>query len=78
MGTRFKSKDSSIFRGKKIYQGYPFYLIENLAIGGNYFGVWGPNDKGPDKKNKNELYDFSLFPQSMQMIGCASIAATTK
>tara|TARA_B000000565_G_scaffold206834_1_gene160241 strand:- start:834 stop:1952 length:1119 start_codon:yes stop_codon:yes gene_type:complete len=64
-GPGLNLKDSSIFGGKKIYQGYPFYLILNLAIGGNYFGVWGPNDKGPDKKNKNELYDFSLFPQSM-------------
>ena len=38
-------------------QEYSFYLILNLAVGGNYLGVWGPNDPGPDKKiiliNKN-------------------------
>ena len=60
-------KDKSKFGGKKMYQEYPFYLILNLAVGGNYFGVWGPNDPGPDKKNKNELYDFSMFPQTMQI-----------
>ena len=27
------------FGGKKMYRDYPFYLILNLAIGGNYFGV---------------------------------------
>jgi len=31
------------------------------------FGVWGPNDLGPDKKAKNELYDFDLFPQFMHI-----------
>lgn len=55
------------FGGRKIYNDYPFYLILNQAIGGNYFGVWGPNDAGPDKAAKNELYDFSLFPQSMDI-----------
>lgn len=28
-------------------------------------GVWGPDNKGPDKKDNNELYDFELFPQYM-------------
>lgn len=42
-----------------------FFLILNQAIGGNYFGVWGPDNKGPDKKDNNELYDFGLFPQYM-------------
>ena len=55
------------FGGRKIYQDYPFYLILNQAIGGNYFGVWGPNNRGPDKKGKNELYDFDLFPQFMHI-----------
>ena len=55
------------FGGKKMYRDYPFYLILNLAIGGNYFGVWGPNAPGPDKKGKNELYDFTRFPQYMHV-----------
>ena len=59
--------DTSKFGGKKIYRDYPFYLILNLAIGGNYFGVWGPDSRGPDKHGKNELYDFSLFPQYMHV-----------
>ena len=50
-----------------MYQEYPLHIILNLAVGGNYFGVWGPNDPGADKKDKNELYDFSLFPQTMQI-----------
>lgn len=66
-GPGLNLKDKSKFGGKKMYQEYPFHLILNLAVGGNYFGVWGPNDPGPDKKNKNELYDFSLFPQTMQI-----------
>jgi len=33
-------KDKSKFGGKKMYQEYPFYLILNLAVVGNYFGVW--------------------------------------
>ena len=59
--------DPAKFGGKKMYRDYPFYLILNLAIGGNYFGVWGPNDPGPDKKGKNELYDFAAFPQQMHI-----------
>ncbi|MGB2501746.1 MAG: hypothetical protein ACPIA2_18770, partial [Mariniblastus sp.] len=55
------------FGNRKIYNNYPFYLILNQAIGGNYFGVWGPNDPGPDKVAKNELYDLDLFPQSMDI-----------
>ena len=55
------------FGGRAIYRDYPFYLILNQAIGGNYFGVWGPNNAGPDKKGKNELYDNSLFPQRMSI-----------
>jgi len=55
------------FGGKKMYRDYPFYLILNLAVGGNYFGVWGPNAPGPDKKGKNELYDFAHFPQHMHI-----------
>jgi len=55
------------FGGKKMYQGYPFYVILNQAIGGNYFGVWGPNAPGPDKQGKNELYDTTLFPQTMKV-----------
>lgn len=66
-GPGLNLKDTSKFGGKKMYQDYPFYLILNLAIGGNYFGVWGPRDPGPDKINRNELYDFTLFPQSMQI-----------
>jgi beta-glucanase (GH16 family) len=57
----------SRFGGKKMYREYPFYLILNLAVGGNYFGVWGPDSPGPDKKAKNELYDFTLFPQQMHI-----------
>ena len=57
----------SRFGGKKMYRDYPFYLILNLAVGGNYFGVWGPDSPGPDKKAKNELYDFTLFPQQMHI-----------
>ena len=57
----------SRFGGKKMYRDYPFYLILNLAIGGNYFGVWGPDAPGPDKKGKNELYDFTRFPQYMHI-----------
>ncbi len=60
-------RDPSKFGGRKIYRDYPFYLILNLAIGGNYFGVWGPHDPGPDRKGRNELYDFKHFPQSMQV-----------
>ena len=60
-------RDPSKFGGRKIYRDYPFYLILNLAIGGNYFGVWGPHDPGPDRKGSNELYDFTRFPQSMQV-----------
>ncbi len=59
--------DEAKFGNRKIYNDYPFYLILNQAIGGNYFGVWGPNDPGPDKVAKNELYDFDLFPQSMDI-----------
>jgi beta-glucanase (GH16 family) len=59
--------DPAKFGGRKMYQGYPFYLILNQAIGGNYFGVWGPDNKGPDKKGKNELYDFKRFPQHMRI-----------
>ncbi len=59
--------DPARFGGKKMYRDYPFYLILNLAIGGNYFGVWGPGNVGPDKKGKNELYDFALFPQQMHV-----------
>ncbi|MCS5584004.1 MAG: glycoside hydrolase family 16 protein, partial [Pseudomonadales bacterium] len=59
--------DPARFGGKKMYRDYPFYLILNQAIGGNYFGVWGPNAPGPDKQGKNELYDFTLFPQTMQI-----------
>jgi len=59
--------DTSRFGGKSIYNDYPFYLILNQAIGGNYFGVWGPNNPGPDKTGKNELYDYSLFPQGMHI-----------
>jgi beta-glucanase (GH16 family) len=59
--------DSAKFGGKKMYRDYPFYLILNLAIGGNYFGVWGPNAPGPDRKGKNELYDLALFPQYMHV-----------
>lgn len=55
------------FGGKQMYRDYPFYLILNQAIGGNYFGVWGPNAPGPDKRGKNELYNFTHFPQSMQV-----------
>lgn len=55
------------FGERKLYNNYPFYLILNQAIGGNYFGVWGPDNVGPDKKGKNELYDFSLFPQYMHI-----------
>jgi beta-glucanase (GH16 family) len=55
------------FGGKKMYHGYPFYLILNQAIGGNYFGVWGPNAPGPDKRGKNELYDTALFPQTLKV-----------
>ena len=55
------------FGGRKMYRDYPFYIILNLAIGGNYFGVWGPNAPGPDKKGKNELYDFTRFPQYMHV-----------
>ncbi|MED5470732.1 MAG: glycoside hydrolase family 16 protein [Verrucomicrobiota bacterium] len=66
-GPGLNLNDSAKFGGKKMYQDYPFYLILNLAVGGNYFGVWGPNDPGPDKKGKNELYDFAQFPQSMQI-----------
>ena len=58
---------SDAFGGRKIYNDYPFYLILNLAIGGNYFGVWGPDNPGPDGEGKNELYDFDLFPQAMQV-----------
>ena len=50
-----------------MYQGYPFYLILNQAIGGNYFGVWGPNAPGPDKQGKNQLYDPTLFPQTKKV-----------
>jgi len=57
--------DPARFGGKKMYKDYPFYLILNLAVGGNYFGVWGPDAPGPDKKGKNELYDFTYFPQYM-------------
>ncbi len=46
---------------------YPFSRILNLSIGSNDFGVWGPHDPGPDKKGRNELYDFRRFPQSMQV-----------
>ena len=66
-GPGLKLGDHTRFGGKKIYRNYPFYLILNLAIGGNYFGVWGPEDPGPDKKRPNELYDFTQFPQSMQV-----------
>jgi beta-glucanase (GH16 family) len=59
--------DREKFGGKAMYNEYPFFLILNQAIGGNYFGVWGPNNKGPDKKGKNELYDYSLFPQHMHI-----------
>ena len=59
--------DASRFGGKKMYRDYPFFLILNLAVGGNYFGVWGPDNPGPDKKGKNELYDFTLFPQEMKI-----------
>ncbi|MFC4993224.1 glycoside hydrolase family 16 protein [Rubritalea tangerina] len=55
------------FGGRSVYRDYPFYLILNQAVGGKYFGVWGPRDKGPDKKGQNELYDFALFPQQMQV-----------
>ena len=55
------------FGGKNMYQDYPFDLILNQAIGGNYFGVWGPNHQGPDNQGKNELYDYSLFPQHMRI-----------
>jgi beta-glucanase (GH16 family) len=60
-------KKTKQFGGKEMYQNYPFYLVLNQAIGGNYFGVWGPDSPGPDKKGKNELYDFNLFPQTMQV-----------
>lgn len=59
--------DKKKFGGSNIHNDYPFFLILNLAIGGNYFGVWGPDNKGPDKKGKNELYDFGLFPQLMHI-----------
>ncbi|MDB4756885.1 glycoside hydrolase family 16 protein [Mariniblastus sp.] len=59
--------DKKKFGGKSIYNDYPFFLILNQAIGGNYFGVWGPDDKGPDKKDKNELYEVGLFPQFMNI-----------
>lgn len=59
--------DKSKFGGRAIYNNYPFFVILNQAIGGNYFGVWGPNDPGPDKKGKNELYDFKRFPQYMHI-----------
>jgi beta-glucanase (GH16 family) len=59
--------DPARFGGKRMYRDYPFYLILNQAIGGNYFGVWGPTAPGPDKKGKNELYDLSLFAQFMQI-----------
>jgi len=59
--------DDKKFGGKSIYNDYSFFLILNQAIGGNYFGVWGPDNKGPDKKGKNELYDFGLFPQYMHI-----------
>lgn len=59
--------DTKKFGGRNIYNDYPFFLILNQAIGGKYFGVWGPNAPGPDKAGKNELYDYSLFPQSMQI-----------
>ena len=59
--------DKKKFGGRNIYNDYPFYLILNQAIGGNYFGVWGPGNPGPDKKGTNELYDFSIFPQQMQI-----------
>ena len=59
--------DRKKFGGKGIYNDYPFFLILNQAIGGNYFGVWGPKARGPDKKGENELYDYSLFPQAMQI-----------
>ena len=66
-GPGLNLRDPSKFGGRKIYRDYPFYLILNLAIGGNYFGVWGPHDPGPDRKGSNELYDFTRFPQSMQI-----------
>ncbi|MFG0267473.1 MAG: hypothetical protein ACF8AM_20325 [Rhodopirellula sp. JB055] len=59
--------DPAKFGDRNMYNDYPFYLILNQAIGGNYFGVWGPDDPGPDKTGKNELYDTSLFPQFMQV-----------
>jgi len=59
--------DKTKFGGKAIYNDYPFFLILNQAVGGNYFGVWGPNAPGPDKKGKNELYDLTLFPQTMHV-----------
>ena len=59
--------DTVKFGGKSLYRDYPFFLILNQAIGGNYFGVWGPDNPGPDKQGKNELYDVSLFPQSMHV-----------
>ena len=66
-GPGFDLTDKAMFGGRKIYNDYPFFLILNQAIGGNYFGVWGPNDAGPDKKRKNELYDFDLFPQYLHI-----------
>ena len=66
-GPGFDLTDMGKFGGKNIYNGYPFFLILNQAIGGKYFGVWGPDDKGPDKKGTNELYDFELFPQFMHV-----------
>ncbi|MHC5054793.1 MAG: glycoside hydrolase family 16 protein [Planctomycetota bacterium] len=66
-GPGFDLTDASKFGGKRMYRDYPFHIILNQAVGGGYFGVWGPNDPGPDKKGKNELYDFSLFPQYMHI-----------
>lgn len=66
-GPGFDLTDKTRFGGKSIYNDYPFFLILNQAVGGNYFGVWGPNDPGPDKKGKNELYDSTLFPQHMHI-----------
>lgn len=59
--------DTKKFGGRKMYNDYPFHLILNLAIGGSYYRVWGPDFHGPDKEGDNELYDLDLFPQYMHI-----------
>ena len=53
-GPGLNLRDKSKFGGKKCIKN-TFHLILNLAVGGNYFGVWGPMIQGQIKKQKRTI-----------------------